>query len=97
MRAALVASELATQPDQHTKYVYSGNNPLKYIDPDDKDITVFYEQPSGMTSFGTSCVLSSQPARNRQVRAWCTSFIHEMLRNERYRGVFVLEPYKEGA
>lgn len=34
-------------------------------------------------------VLAPQPARNRQVRAWCTSSIHEMLRNERYHGVFV--------
>ena len=26
------------------KYVYGGNNPLKYIDPDGQDITVFYDQ-----------------------------------------------------
>lgn len=26
------------------KYVYGGNNPLKYIDPDGKDITYFYDQ-----------------------------------------------------
>ena len=26
------------------KYVYSGNNPLKYLDPDGEDITVFYDQ-----------------------------------------------------
>ena len=31
------------------KYVYGGNNPLKYVDPDGKDITVLYEQgdPTG--------------------------------------------------
>ena len=29
------------------------------------------------------------PPRTRQVRAWCVSSIFEMLRNERYRGVFV--------
>jgi hypothetical protein len=31
------------------KYVYGGNNPLKYVDPDGKDITVFYERgnPTG--------------------------------------------------
>ena len=34
------------------KYVYGGNNPLKYVDPDGKDITVFYEAPSGPTSPG---------------------------------------------
>jgi RHS repeat-associated protein len=34
------------------KYVYGGNNPLKYTDPDGKDITVFYESPSGPTSPG---------------------------------------------
>jgi RHS repeat-associated protein len=25
------------------KYVYGGNNPLKYVDLDGKDITIFYE------------------------------------------------------
>jgi len=40
-------------------------------------------------TFNAEGVLAPQPARNRQVRAWCTSSIHEMLRNERYRGVFV--------
>jgi RHS repeat-associated protein len=25
------------------KYVYGGNNPLKYIDPDGQDITYFYD------------------------------------------------------
>jgi RHS repeat-associated protein len=31
------------------KYIYGGNNPLKYTDPDGRDITVFYESgyPSG--------------------------------------------------
>ncbi len=28
------------------KYVYGGNNPLKYVDPDGNDITIFYESPS---------------------------------------------------
>lgn len=26
------------------KYVYGGNNPLKYVDPDGRDITYFYDQ-----------------------------------------------------
>jgi site-specific DNA recombinase len=34
-------------------------------------------------------VLAPNPPRTRQVRAWCVSSIFEMLRNERYRGVFV--------
>jgi site-specific DNA recombinase len=34
-------------------------------------------------------VLSPQPPRIRGIRAWCPSSIHEMLRNERYRGVSV--------
>jgi site-specific DNA recombinase len=34
-------------------------------------------------------ISAPMPARNRQVRAWCISSLHEMLRNERYRGVFV--------
>lgn len=31
------------------KYIYGGNNPLKYTDPDGRDITIFYEQgwPTG--------------------------------------------------
>ena len=34
-------------------------------------------------------ILSPNPPKTRQVRAWCVSSIFEMLRNERYRGVFV--------
>ena len=34
-------------------------------------------------------VPAPQPPRTRAVRAWCPSSIREMLRNERYRGVFV--------
>ena len=26
------------------KYIYGGDNPLKYVDPDGRDITIFYEQ-----------------------------------------------------
>jgi RHS repeat-associated protein len=25
------------------KYIYGGNNPLKYVDPDGRDITIFYD------------------------------------------------------
>jgi hypothetical protein len=34
-------------------------------------------------------VEAPQPPRTRTMRAWCPSSIREMLRNERYRGVFV--------
>ncbi|SNT44422.1 RHS repeat-associated core domain-containing protein [Granulicella rosea] len=34
------------------KYIYAANNPFKYIDVDGKDITVFYEAPSGISSAG---------------------------------------------
>ena len=33
-------------PSTLNKYVYGANNPLKYVDPDGKDITIFYESPS---------------------------------------------------
>jgi hypothetical protein len=35
------------------KYIYGGNNPLKYADPDGLDITVYYREPSGnLMDFG---------------------------------------------
>jgi hypothetical protein len=59
------------------KYIYGGNNPLKYVDPDGKDITVFYEKPSlvplsaGHTLFtaeneqtGDAAAMSFGPARD---------------------------------
>lgn len=33
--------------------------------------------------------LAPQPPRTRTMRAWCVSSLHEILRNERYRGVYV--------
>jgi len=39
--------------------------------------------------FNAEGVQAPQPPRTRQLRAWCPSSIYEMLRNERYRGVFV--------
>lgn len=38
------------------KYIYGGNNPLKYTDPDGKDITVFYEEgyPTGHVMLAAS-------------------------------------------
>lgn len=34
-------------------------------------------------------VVAPMPPRTKHIRAWCTSSIRDMLRNERYRGVFV--------
>jgi site-specific DNA recombinase len=34
-------------------------------------------------------VVAPLPPRTREIRAWCPSSIREMLRNERYRGIFV--------
>jgi RHS repeat-associated protein len=34
------------------KYVYAANNPLKYVDADGEDITIFYRQPAGRGDFG---------------------------------------------
>ncbi|HEU0123192.1 MAG TPA: RHS repeat-associated core domain-containing protein [Bryobacteraceae bacterium] len=45
----ITSEGLASPSSTLNKYVYGGNNPLKFIDPDGKDITVFYEQgvPTG--------------------------------------------------
>ena len=40
-------------------------------------------------TFNGEGVPAPQPPRTRPVRAWCPSSIREVLRNERYRGVFV--------
>ncbi len=34
-------------------------------------------------------VVAPQPSSARALRAWCVSSLHELLRNERYRGVYV--------
>ncbi|WP_348268781.1 RHS repeat-associated core domain-containing protein [Edaphobacter paludis] len=41
-------------PQTLNKYAYAADNPLKYVDDDGKDITVFYEKsaPLEPTSFG---------------------------------------------
>lgn len=58
------------------KYVYAADNPLKYIDKDGKDITIFYEPPNDVSSTGhialaavnqdrgTAAFLSFGPANN---------------------------------
>jgi len=60
------------------KYVYGGNNPLKYTDPDGRDITVLYEQgaPTGhvmmaavIQQTGDSAILSVGPATQHDPNA----------------------------
>ena len=52
------------------KYVYGGNNPLKYIDPDGKDITIFYENsflsPPGYIMF----VAENQQTGDAAAMSW---------------------------
>jgi RHS repeat-associated protein len=43
----LTSARLVNPTNTLNKYVYGGNNPLKYIDRDGEDITVFYRPPSG--------------------------------------------------
>jgi RHS repeat-associated protein len=40
------------------KYAYGANNPLKYIDKDGKDITIFYRPSSGAGDFGHIVVVA---------------------------------------
>ena len=60
------------------KYIYGGNNPLKYTDPDGRDITVLYEQgaPTGHVMMaavnqqtGDSAILSVGPATQHDPNA----------------------------
>ena len=45
----LTSERLLSPSSTINKYVYGGNNPLRFVDPDGRDITVFYEQglPTG--------------------------------------------------
>ena len=45
----LTSDRLLSPSSTINKYVYGGNNPLRFVDPDGRDITVFYEQglPTG--------------------------------------------------
>lgn len=47
----LTNARLFSPSNTLNKYVYGGNNPLKYIDRDGRDITVFY-RPSGLMDKG---------------------------------------------
>src|SRR5216683_6250012 len=43
----LTSARLVNPGNTLNKYVYGANNPLKYIDRDGEDITIFYRPPSG--------------------------------------------------
>lgn len=43
----LTKARLLNPTNRLNKYVYGANNPLKYIDKDGEDITIFYRPPSG--------------------------------------------------
>jgi RHS repeat-associated protein len=43
----LSKARLLNPTNRLNKYVYGGNNPLKFVDRDGEDITIFYRAPSG--------------------------------------------------
>jgi RHS repeat-associated protein len=52
-RINLTSARLVNPGNTLNKYVYGANNPLKYVDRDGEDITVFYKPSgSGATDFG---------------------------------------------
>jgi RHS repeat-associated protein len=49
----LTNARLMNPANTLNKYAYGANNPLKYVDPDGKDITIYYRAPTGgVTDFG---------------------------------------------
>jgi RHS repeat-associated protein len=49
-RINLTRARLMNPSNTLNKYVYGANNPLKYIDRDGEDITIFYRPPSGASN-----------------------------------------------
>jgi RHS repeat-associated protein len=50
--AVNVTDERAISPSNTlNKYIYGGNNPLKYVDPDGRDITIFYTETGSAGHF----------------------------------------------
>lgn len=48
----LTSKRLINPSNTLNKYIYAANNPLLYVDPTGRDITVFYRAPSGSGDFG---------------------------------------------
>jgi RHS repeat-associated protein len=46
----LTNARLMNPANTLNKYVYGANNPIKYVDPDGKDITIYYRAPNGGAS-----------------------------------------------
>ncbi len=72
----LTNARLMNPANTLNKYAYGANNPLKYVDPDGKDITLYYRAPSGgATDFGHVMlgVLAQQQPTNERVRGELTS------------------------
>ncbi|MDQ2950032.1 MAG: hypothetical protein M3Y27_29535, partial [Acidobacteriota bacterium] len=44
-RINLTNARLSNPTNTLNKYIYGGNNPLKYVDPDGQDITIYYRLP----------------------------------------------------
>jgi len=62
----LTEERLLNPSNTLNKYAYGANNPLKYVDDDGKDITIFYERPS-LSSFSAGHILMT--AENQQTGA----------------------------
>ena len=47
-RINLTSARLLNPTNTLNKYIYGGNNPLKYVDPDGEDITIYYRPPTSI-------------------------------------------------
>jgi RHS repeat-associated protein len=82
-RVNVTEDRLLSPTNTLNKYVYGGNNPLKYVDPDGEDITVFYDQggPAGHIVLlaydqqsGNSAVQSFGPQNHDAIRTELCSY-----------------------
>jgi len=64
----LTAKRVVNPANTLNKYIYGGNNPLLYVDPTGRDITVFYRAPSGASMDFGHIMLAVTNQANGQVR-----------------------------